>query len=68
MVLVYNVKGFKYIYQYVDAAGNPKDYVWTYNEAAELINTIKPTLVIPTHYGEIVGYLSDADEFENMLN
>ena len=31
--------------------------------AAELINTIRPEVAIPTHYGSIVGKPSDAEEF-----
>lgn len=38
-------------------------YTMDAKEAAELINTIKPKVAIPTHYGNIVGKLSDADEF-----
>ncbi len=29
----FHLNNNKYTYKYVDAAGNPKDYVWTYNEA-----------------------------------
>ena len=43
-------------------------YTMTATEAAGLANEIKPKYAIPTHYGDIVGYLTDADEFENMLN
>ena len=39
-----------------------------YKEAAELINTIKPKTVIPTHYGSIVGSLNDGEEFKKLLN
>ncbi len=39
-----------------------------YKEAAELINTIKPKTVIPTHYGSIIGNLTDGEEFKKLLN
>ena len=43
-------------------------YTMNYKEAAELINYIKPELVIPTHYGEIVGKKEDAIEFIKLIN
>lgn len=42
-------------------------YTMTYQEGAELINKIKPKTVIPTHYGEIVGDLSDGEKFSKLL-
>ena len=36
-------------------------------EAAELINIIQPTKVIPTHYAQIVGKKEDAIEFKNLV-
>ena len=30
-------------------------YTMDYKEAADFINKIKPEIVIPTHYGDIVG-------------
>ena len=33
------------------------------NKAAEFINTIKPAVAIPTHYGSIVGKKEDAEVF-----
>lgn len=36
-------------------------------EAATLINIIKPKLVIPTHYGSIVGYKTDGEDFKNLI-
>jgi L-ascorbate metabolism protein UlaG (beta-lactamase superfamily) len=32
-------------------------------KAAELINTIRPEVAIPTHYGSIVGNPSDGENF-----
>jgi L-ascorbate metabolism protein UlaG (beta-lactamase superfamily) len=32
-------------------------------KAAELINTIRPEVAIPTHYGSIVGKPSDGETF-----
>ncbi len=43
-------------------------YTMTYTEAAELINTIKPKHVIPTHYGTIVGEIEDGEKFKSLLN
>ena len=39
-----------------------------YQEAAALINTIKPQTVIPTHYGSIVGNIDDGEKFKSLLN
>jgi L-ascorbate metabolism protein UlaG (beta-lactamase superfamily) len=35
-------------------------------EAAELVNTIKPKLAIPMHWGSIVGSSEDADNFSKL--
>ncbi len=43
-------------------------FTMSYNEAAELINTIKPKVVIPTHYGLIVGDKSDGENFKKLLD
>lgn len=43
-------------------------YTMTPQEAAALINEIKPTTVIPTHYAKIVGNLEDSNEFKSFLN
>ena len=43
-------------------------YTMTGKEAAQLVNTIKPKIAIPTHYGKIVGTKQDAIEFKNNLN
>lgn len=43
-------------------------YTMTYEEAAELVNTIKPRLAIPTHYGCIVGNKNDGIKFKELLN
>ena len=43
-------------------------YTTTYSEAAELINIIKPEIVIPMHYGEIVGEKQYAIEFKKMID
>ena len=43
-------------------------YTMDYKEAAELINTIKPTTVIPIHYHTIVGDRDDAIKFKELLN
>lgn len=43
-------------------------YTTTYEEAAELINIIKPKIAIPTHYGDIVGDKEDGNKFKNKVN
>lgn len=43
-------------------------YTMTSNEAADLINIIKPKIAIPIHYGKIVGTKKDAEDFKNRLN
>lgn len=43
-------------------------YTMTLNEAAELINTIKPKKVIPTHYGKIVGEIEDGEKFKKLID
>ena len=43
-------------------------YTTNYEEAAELANLINPELVIPTHYGEIVGEKEDAIKFKKLIN
>lgn len=43
-------------------------YTMTKEEAAELINTIKPKTVIPTHYACLVGSISDAADFKKLIN
>ncbi len=43
-------------------------YTVTYAEAAELTNMIKPKVVVPIHYGEIVGSKEDAVNFKKLLD
>lgn len=43
-------------------------YTMNAKEAAELANQVKPNLVIPVHYGSIVGTKSDEKEFLKILN
>ena len=43
-------------------------YTMTYDEAAELINIIRPKLVIPTHYAEIVGEKEEAKKFQRLIS
>lgn len=38
-------------------------YTMTAEEAAEAVNTFKPALAIPMHWGDIVGSEEDADKF-----
>ena len=43
-------------------------YTTTYEEAAQLVNIIKPKLVIPTHYGEIVGEKDYSTKFKKLID
>lgn len=43
-------------------------YTMTANEAAELINEIKPKIAVPIHYGSIVGTKQDAEKFVKLLD
>lgn len=43
-------------------------YTMNVQEAAKLVNKIKPKVVIPTHYGSIVGEKSLGKEFKELLN
>ena len=42
-------------------------YTMNFKEAASLANTIVPKIVVPTHYGEIVGRIEDEETFEKLL-
>ena len=42
-------------------------YTMNYMEAANLINYMKPKVVIPTHYGEIVGTIEDGIKFKELI-
>ncbi len=41
-------------------------FVMTAEEAAEAVNTFKPKVAIPMHYGSIVGGRSDAERFRKL--
>ena len=43
-------------------------YTMTYEEAVSLVNIINPKLVIPIHYGDIVGNKSDGNKFKELVN
>lgn len=43
-------------------------YTMNVEEAVECVNTIRPRIVVPIHYGEIVGKHEDANRFEKMIN
>lgn len=53
-----------------DVAFLPVGGTYTMNskEAAELANIIKPDVVIPIHYGSVVGKKKDASEFKKLVN
>lgn len=43
-------------------------FTMDYQEAATLTNKIKPKIVIPIHYGSLVGTKEDAINFKNNIN
>ena len=43
-------------------------YTMDYKEAADFINNLKPKVVVPTHYGSIVGRITDGLSFEKLLD
>ncbi len=43
-------------------------YTMDYKEASALVNTLHPKLVIPTHYGSIVGTYQDGEKFKKVLD
>lgn len=43
-------------------------YTMNYKEAASYTNTINPKIVIPTHYGLIVGDTNLGQEFKSLIN
>lgn len=42
-------------------------YTMNYEEAASLVNIIKPKIVIPIHYGSIIGTKEDAINFSKLV-
>lgn len=43
-------------------------YTMDAKKAAELINTIRPTVAIPTHYGSVVGSATDGKAFADNVD
>ena len=43
-------------------------YTMDYRQAADLVNSIKPKLAIPTHYGYIVGDMDCGDRFIELVD
>ena len=43
-------------------------YTMDVKEASELVKTIKPKVVIPTHYGSIVGEINDGKRLKDILS
>ena len=43
-------------------------YTMDAKEAAELVNTIRPEIAIPVHFGGVVGSPNDADNFKKDVN
>lgn len=43
-------------------------YTMNYEEAAELVNAIKPKRAIPTHYGTIIGEKDEGEKFAALVN
>jgi len=42
-------------------------YTMDFKEASELVNIVKPQYVIPYHFGDIVGNISDANNFKSLV-
>ena len=42
-------------------------YTMTAAEAAALANALHPQIAVPTHYGSIVGTMTDGDDFAAQL-
>jgi len=42
-------------------------FVMTVDEAVQATEAINPKLVVPMHYGKILGSVSDAIRFQNLL-
>lgn len=43
-------------------------YTMTSEEAASLVNDIKPKIAVPIHFGKVVGSKKDAEKFERLLD
>ncbi|MBQ9315033.1 MAG: MBL fold metallo-hydrolase [Clostridia bacterium] len=43
-------------------------YTMTSEEAAQLVNEIKPQIAVPIHYGKVVGSRNDAKKFQSLLD
>ena len=43
-------------------------YTMDYKQAAELTNIIRPSLVIPTHYGSVAGDPKDGEKFRELVD
>ena len=43
-------------------------YTMDYQEAAKYINTIKPKVCVPIHYGKVAGNIKDADRFKKLVS
>ncbi|MCI8393534.1 MAG: MBL fold metallo-hydrolase [Clostridia bacterium] len=43
-------------------------YTMNAKEAAELVNTIKPEIAVPIHYGSVVGTKKDPEKFIKLLS
>ena len=44
------------------------EFTMNATEAASLANKIDSKIIVPTHYGELVGTKEDLDEFINLTN
>lgn len=43
-------------------------YTMDYREASIFINKLKPKIVVPTHYGSIVGRITDGESFSKLVD
>lgn len=58
-------KNIKCDYLFIPVGGT---YTMNYEEAAHLTNIIKPKVVVPIHYGTIVGNKSDGEKFTKLID
>jgi len=42
-------------------------YTMTCEEAAQLVNELKPKIAVPIHYGKVVGSKQDAEKFHDLI-
>lgn len=58
-------KDIKCDYAFIPCGGT---YTMNAKEAAEFANVLKPSVAVPTHYGDIVGTLEDGKTFVSLVD